>query len=138
MTIPCAAMDASGAGQGSQPPASRVTESEILLNVYYLVADTTAKPHTVRDDNFEWDDAKAAANLARHGVSFEMAREVFDDRAAYDREDTSMNYGEDRFLTVGLAARRLLSVAWTSRGSRVRIISVRMATAKERRAYHGR
>ncbi len=90
------------------------------------------------DDDFEWDDAKAAANLARHGVSFEMAREVFDDRAAYDREDTSMNYGEDRFLTVGLAARRLLSVAWTSRGSRVRIISVRMATAKERRAYHGR
>ena len=92
----------------------------------------------MRDDDFEWDDAKAAANLARHGVSFELAREVFNDRAAYDREDSSMNYGEDRFLTVGLAGRRLLSIAWTSRGSRARIISVRIATPKERRVYHGR
>jgi len=92
----------------------------------------------MRDDQFEWDDDKAAANLARHGVSFGVARQVFDDPIAYEREDSSMNYGEDRFLTVGMVAARLFSVAWTGRSGRTRIISARLATPKERREYHER
>ena len=91
----------------------------------------------MRDEGFEWDDAKAAANMARHGVSFFTAREAFDDPYAFERLDDRMNYGEDRFVTTAFGDRRLISVSWTQREARVRIISARLATAQERRLYHG-
>jgi uncharacterized DUF497 family protein len=90
----------------------------------------------VRDDDFEWDDSKATANLARHGVSFFTARRVFDDPFAFERLDDRMNYREDRFATTALVDGRLLSVSWTARARRIRIISARFATAQERRLYH--
>jgi putative transcriptional regulator len=58
----------------------------------------------MKDDDFEWDDAKAALNLARHGVSFEVARLVFDDAFAVVREDRRQDYGEERFVLLGAAA----------------------------------
>ena len=91
----------------------------------------------MRDDDFEWDDAKAAANRARHGVSFALARRVFDDLHAIDRIEDSMDYGEDRLLTVGGIQDRLFAVVWTLRGDRIRIISARPATPQEARTYHG-
>lgn len=90
----------------------------------------------MRDDDFEWDDAKAAANLARHGVSFELAREVFLDPHGINAPDDSMNYGEDRHLAIGQIKNRLVAVVWTLRGDRTRIISARPASPKERRIYH--
>lgn len=90
----------------------------------------------MRDDEFEWGDQKAAANLARHGVSFTTARRVFGDPFAFERLDDRMNYGEDRVVTIGLVDGGLVSVCWTQRESRVRIISARFATAQERRLYH--
>ncbi|MDO9472539.1 MAG: BrnT family toxin [Caulobacter sp.] len=90
----------------------------------------------MRDDDFEWDDAKAAANLLRHGVSFSTARRVFDDPFAFEKLDDRMTYPEDRFATIALVDGKLLSVAWTERGERIRIISARFATAQERRLYH--
>jgi uncharacterized DUF497 family protein len=89
----------------------------------------------MRDDEFEWDDAKAAANLVRHSVSFGKAREAFEDPLALHRDDDRMDYGEDRYLTVGEAGGRLISVVWTSRDERIRIISARRPTVEERRAY---
>jgi len=91
----------------------------------------------MRDDDFEWDDAKAAANLLRHGVSFELARRVFDDPHAIDRIEDSMDYREDRLLTVGEIQDRLFAVVWTLRRDRIRIISARRATSQEKRTYHG-
>jgi uncharacterized DUF497 family protein len=90
----------------------------------------------MRDDEFEWDDAKAAANLARHGVSFEAARLAFLDVFGVARADPRQDYGEDRYTLLGMVESRLLHVAYTMRGERVRIISARSAEPRERRRYH--
>jgi uncharacterized DUF497 family protein len=64
------------------------------------------------DGKFQWDDAKAASNFARHGVSFEAAREVFKDPFALDWLDESEDYGKERFAVIGMSERRLLFVAY--------------------------
>jgi uncharacterized DUF497 family protein len=88
------------------------------------------------DDEFEWDDAKAARNIADHGVSFEVAKLVFRDPFAMDWLDDRHDYGEDRYAIVGMAQGRLLYVAFTMRGLRTRIISARGAEPYEHRQYH--
>ena len=72
----------------------------------------------MRDDDFEWDDAKAAANLATHDVSFEAARLAIADAFAVAREDPRQDYGEDRFILLGMANNLLLHVAYTIRHER--------------------
>src|SRR5260370_40592976 len=59
---------------------------------------------------FEWHDAKAQANWRDHGVSFELAKTVFKDPFAIERVDDRENYGEDRFVVVGMGAGHLLIV----------------------------
>ena len=90
----------------------------------------------MEDENFEWDDTKAAQNLTTHGVSFEAARLAFDDPFAVAREDRRQDYGEDRYILLGMVQDRMLAVAHTQRGARVRIISARLAEPRERRRYH--
>lgn len=85
--------------------------------------------------DFEWDDAKAAANLAKHGVGFLAACRVFDDVFAIDFEDRSMNYGEVRRIAIGMVKDQVLTVIYAERGSTIRIISARKATRQERRDY---
>ena len=86
--------------------------------------------------DFEWDDAKAADNLAKHGVSFEAASWVFLDPFAIERLDDRRDYGEERFVIIGMVDERLLFVAFTMRDDRIRIISARGAEPLERREYH--
>ena len=90
----------------------------------------------MRDDEFEWDDAKAASNFAKHRVTFEAARVAFDDPNALDESD---EYDDElRYILIGSSHGRLLSVAYTERGHRRRIISARQATQTETRRYqHG-
>jgi uncharacterized DUF497 family protein len=90
----------------------------------------------MEDDDFEWDDTKAAENLAGHGVSFDMARLAFNDPFAVAREDQRQDYGEDRYILLGMVEDRVLAVAFTQRGARLRIISARLAEPRERRRYH--
>jgi len=90
----------------------------------------------MRDDEFEWDDDKAAENLVTHGISFDVARLAFDDIFAVERVDRRQRYNEDRFILLGMVQGRLLAVAYTLRGKRARIISARYAEPRERRRYH--
>ena len=90
----------------------------------------------MQHDDFEWDDAKAAQNLAKHGVSFEAGRLAFDDAFAVAREDRRHDYGEERFILLGMVQERLLAVSYGVRGEQVRIISARFAEPQERRRYH--
>lgn len=84
---------------------------------------------------FEFDPKKAAANLRKHGVSFADAEPVFSDDRALTQEDTDAR-SEARFVTVGMdALGRVLTVCWTERGQAVRLISARLATHSERKAY---
>ena len=86
----------------------------------------------MRDDEFEWDDLKAEANLKKHGVSFREARRVFDDIFALVEEDIDADFGEDRFLATGMVGDTLIMVVYTER---VRLISARRATGHEQRRY---
>ena len=88
------------------------------------------------DDKFEWDDAKAAANLAKHGVTFEMAVDAFRDPFAIEWIDRNQNADEYRYALLGTDDGRVLFVAFTQRDERIRIISARGATRHERRKYH--
>jgi hypothetical protein len=90
----------------------------------------------MRDDDFEWDDQKAASNRVRHGVSFETARKAFKDPFAVDQPDKREDYGEERFSLIAMANGRLLYVTYTERNNRIRIISARGAEPYEHRIYH--
>ncbi len=83
----------------------------------------------------EFDPAKAAENLRKHGVSFADAEIVLSDPMALTLEDAGA-VGERRHVTVGLgSAGEVLVVVWTDRGGRYRLISARRATRRERKAY---
>jgi uncharacterized DUF497 family protein len=85
---------------------------------------------------FEWDARKAARNLHKHKVSFIEAATVFGDFLGTTVPDPAHSADEDRYITVGLSnLERLLMVAHTERDGRIRIISARNLTAKEKRAY---
>jgi hypothetical protein len=89
---------------------------------------------------FEWDGRKAAANLAKHGVSFDEAATIFGDPVALDGPDTGHSTYEARSLRLGRSVLdRVLIVAYTQRkaayGETIRIISARRASRKERTAY---
>ena len=86
-------------------------------------------------DDFEWDEAKAAENYAKHGVSFETAGLVFKDQFAIERLDDREDYGEDRFILIGIAEGALLTVVYTERNGRIRFISARQATRHEHDDY---
>jgi len=85
---------------------------------------------------FEWDDRKAEANVHKHGVSFEEASTVFADALALTVFDPLHSEDEDRYVTLGRSQRqRLLVVVFTDREDRIRIISARVATRRERKDY---
>jgi len=86
---------------------------------------------------FEWDTEKANTNQEKHGVSFDEAKTVFDDTLACIFNDEWNSFGENRELLIGLSRqKRLLIVSFTERQENlIRIISSRLATAKERKDY---
>jgi uncharacterized protein len=91
---------------------------------------------TVVEGDFEWDSTKAAANLAKHGVSFAEAATVFADPFSIYLDDGS---GAGKMVVIGTSLReRLLYVVHVERGVRDRIISARLASPAERDVYEGR
>ncbi len=88
------------------------------------------------DDDFEWDEAKAAANIRKHKISFQEACRVFDDLFVLIEQDLNEDFGEDRYIATGLVEGVLLTVIYTERGVRIRIISARKADNNEQRKYY--
>jgi uncharacterized DUF497 family protein len=89
---------------------------------------------------FEWDPAKAAANLRKHKVSFEEAQTVFFDDFAVQFFDEDHSDAEERFIMLGMSSgARLLVVCHCERGHHevIRIISARKATRNEAAFYQG-
>jgi len=87
---------------------------------------------------FEWDPAKAARNIKKHGISFEDAQSVFYDELAIQFFDEPHSGGEDRFLMLGMSSNaQLLLVCHCERedGAVIRIISARKATKQEQSFY---
>jgi len=85
---------------------------------------------------FEWDPAKARLNDRKHGIGFEEASTVFGDPLAVTFADPDHSEAEDRWVTFGQSRkRRLLVVTHSDRAGRVRLISAREATRRERKIY---
>jgi hypothetical protein len=86
---------------------------------------------------FEWDPGKERENRKKHGISFEEAKTVFGDPLARTRPDPEHAMpGEERWVAVGQSySGKLILVAYEDRNRKVRIISARRATARERKAY---
>jgi uncharacterized protein len=85
--------------------------------------------------DFEWDEAKNQSNLEKHGVGFELASSFSWDRAII-RPDTRRDYGEPRFLARGPASDGLgYHIAFTLRGTNVRIISIRRFNTRDYLRY---
>ena len=84
----------------------------------------------------EWDAKKSLSNLAKHHISFETAANVFADPFRIEYYDEKNSVDEDRYITLGLVE-RVLFVVYTMRGEKYRIISARLANAKEEEAYYG-
>ena len=85
---------------------------------------------------FEWDTAKATANISKHSVSFDEAATVFLDQLALSGPDPDHSTGESRYITFGVSSLgRLLAVSHTYRPGGVRVISARRVTRVERKVY---
>ena len=90
----------------------------------------------LQGSEFEWNDEKAATNLAKHGVSFEEAAEVFFDPFCQYGDATPEGVEEQRDFALGYSTtQRLVLVVSTEHGERTRIISARPATTSERKQY---
>ena len=87
---------------------------------------------------FEWDAERARQNEQKHGVPFVEAAEVFHDDHSSTVSDPGHSIDEGRYLTFGIfEARQASGVSYTERGNRIRLISARQMTARERRACEG-
>jgi uncharacterized DUF497 family protein len=84
---------------------------------------------------FEWDAGKARRNLAKHGIPFAYATRAFSDPNVTAYPDRRRPYGEDRFNLIARVETYILCVTFTVREGKVRIISARRASKKERGKY---
>ena len=91
---------------------------------------------SIIDLDFEWDDFKAAENVRNHGVSFAQAALAFRDPFAVEWIDLREDYGEERIILLGMAGNHVLTVVYTERAERIRIISARQVTKNEQDLYY--
>lgn len=87
---------------------------------------------------FEWDENKNASNKRKHGLSFEEAKEVFDDSDAILFDDPDHSIGEERFLIIGMIKSQkicIVSHCYKGADNIIRIISAREAVKSEKETY---
>ena len=121
----------------SQPaPMTKMIE-EPTGTAMVRVAVTTIYMY-VRSMEFEWDEAKNRTNIRKHGIGFETAKLIFEGTVATS-PDRRRDYGEDRRISIGrVEPGALIVVTHTERRGRIRLISARPASRKERRVYNER
>ena len=90
----------------------------------------------LEDLEFEWYPAKADANWKKHKVSFDEAKTVFGDEKHLVVPDREHSDDEERYLAIGLSDQgRFITLCFTERDPRLRLISARLAEPWERREY---
>lgn len=108
-----------------------VVQKRIVRGVFFMDIE-----FDLGEYKFVWDSEKAKINKKKHKVSFETAARVFLDKCRYDEFDESHSIFEERVKTVGRVG-KILSVIYTERGERNRIISARPANKEEEEEYYG-
>jgi uncharacterized DUF497 family protein len=86
---------------------------------------------------FEWNEEKRQSNARKHGIDFVDAVEIFEGVTVMV-EDDRFDYGERRFISIGLARERVIVVVHTEEAGIIRLISARKATKYEARKYFER
>ncbi len=86
--------------------------------------------------NFEWDENKNSSNKEKHGIDFNDAKKLFEDKKRTTSPDLRKIYGEDRWVTIGKILDIIIVVVYTIRDDSYRIISARYAKKKERKTYN--
>jgi uncharacterized DUF497 family protein len=84
---------------------------------------------------FEYDPAKSASNLSKHGIDFDQAKALWED--PWMLEAPAKTEDEPRFISIGKVEGKYWAAIWTPRGDAVRIISVRRARKEEIGYYEG-
>ena len=84
---------------------------------------------------FEWNDKKAHSNLKKHGLSFDDACFVLQGNNVVTFPDERRNYGEERFISMGILMHSLVVIVHTYSCHKVRIISMRKANEREKKIY---
>ena len=112
----------------SLPPLLPLPFKMILLDL------STEFPYS-QDMNFEWDERKAQANLAKHKIDFGDVLGVFLDPCRLETIDDREDYQETRFKVIGQVDELTLVVIYTERVEKIRLISARRANRRERKAY---
>jgi len=82
----------------------------------------------------EYDHAKNAVNIKKHGIAFDAVLDM-DQSTSFTAEDSRHDYGEQRFITMGFIHERLHILVWSPRGENIRIISLRKPNQTERMIY---
>ena len=88
----------------------------------------------ISETEFEWDERKRESTIKKHRIDFFDAVRLFDGRPVVHAQ--SNRQGEERWLTTGKLNRLMVSVVWTYRDTRIRVITPRRAGKNERRQYH--
>lgn len=83
---------------------------------------------------FTWDESKRQSNLIKHGLEFKDGPRVFDG-ATFSIADTRFDYGEDRFVTIGLLGDNVVVIVHSEDKDEIRIISMRKGTKNEQKIY---
>jgi uncharacterized protein len=102
-----------------------------------LLVTTNSNTIGLRWNEIRWDEAKNRTNVAKHGLSFEDAEQVFAGPCV-TFEDDRFAYGEERLITLGLLAGRLVVIAHAPRDDGTRIISMRKGNRREQKIYQER
>ena len=84
---------------------------------------------------FTWDEKKRSLNLTKHGIDFRDAAIIFDGPLV-TVEDMREDYGEPRYVALGLLVGVVVSLTYTERGDRIRVISIRKAQKHETRFFY--
>lgn len=85
---------------------------------------------------YEWDADKNQKNVEKHGIDFETAKRIFDSPIV-SRRDERKDYNETRYVSIGIIDQvAMIVVVHTSRQGRIRLISARPASRRERKIYY--
>src|SRR5689334_22432137 len=119
-----------------QPSALTNVYTYFIKKRYYLSGASghdqqNQRALRIEAEMFEWDSAKQALNLKKHGVDFEDAIGIWEG-PVLEWPDTRHDYGEDRFIATGEVDGRVLLIVYTPRGEARRMISARRASRDER------
>lgn len=92
--------------------------------------------YSINGISFEWDENKAKKVLEEHNLTFEEACTVFFDVNEVTMSDNRFDYGEHRYITIGMSYKaRLLVVAWMQRDENIRLITAMKAEGKHEKRY---